>query len=97
MSNQKYKPGPGWKHIGPSVYELGDIRIHLACALACRGMAGPRVFGDTWPTSKELARFVRINGGNRKRGIMAWARHWRSGIIDSPSTNTEIDHADTGS
>lgn len=34
---------------------------------------GTEVSGMEWPESKVLWRYVAANGGNRKRGAMAWA------------------------
>lgn len=69
-----FRPGPGWYHLGGSVYEHSSgIRIHVAGL--CGFPPAPIVNGMIYPVSRELDRFVRINGGNRKRGMMAWALH----------------------
>lgn len=69
-----YKPGSGWVNIslgGPVWEHRSGVRIHVL------GMAGfpgdPIINGRNWPRSQEVDRFVAINGGNRKRGVMAWA------------------------
>jgi hypothetical protein len=60
------KPGPGWKHAGGAVYDNAiGVRVHV--------MGLCRLYGMRWPERRNLDRFVRINGGNRKRGAMAWA------------------------
>lgn len=67
------KPGPGWKHVGGACYDLPDgTRVHEMgyCLLPDRRF----ISGNSWPESQRFWRFVRINGGNRKRGAMAWAR-----------------------
>lgn len=62
----------GWKHVAGPVWDhASGLRIHLmgVCRLPCGGI----VYGENWPESKRLSRCIRIAGGNRKRGIMAWA------------------------
>jgi hypothetical protein len=62
----------GWKHLGGSVYEHRDgTRVHLLGL--CRLPSGTHVM-NSWPESQSWDRFVRINGGNTRRGAMAWAR-----------------------
>ena len=68
-----YRPGPGWRPAGCPVYDhVSGIRIHAY------GMYWPpgskvSVNGRVYPESLRLHRFIAINGGNRKRGVMAWA------------------------
>lgn len=63
---------PGWKHLNGSVYEHRDgTRVHLLGL--CRLPNGTYVT-NSWPESQRWDRFVRINGGNVRRGAMAWAR-----------------------
>lgn len=65
------KPGPGWKLLGPAVYEHATgVRIHVMGLVRLRD--GSSVFGSTWPESQTMDRFIRINGGNRRRGVMAY-------------------------
>ena len=66
MAN-KYSPGKGWHELSPAVYENGHVRIHLNGL--CRMKAHTFVIDRM-----ELNTFVRINGGNRKRGMMSWAK-----------------------
>lgn len=69
----KYKPGKGWVRLNDSVCKHEDgQRIHVAGII--RLSDGTIVSANTWPESEHVNRFVRINGGNRKRGLMAWAR-----------------------
>ena len=66
------RPGPGWRHVAGAVYERQDlVRIHLLGM--CRLADNTWVSGSRWPESREMERAIRINGGNRKRGMMAWA------------------------
>lgn len=67
------KPGPGWKHVGGAVYDHSSgIRAHVGGY--CRLPSGEFISGNTIDQLYALNRFIRINGGNRKRGVMAWAK-----------------------
>lgn len=67
------KPGPGWKRLGGAVYEhTSGNRIHVMGLL--RTPAGEMINGMQWPESQVLTRFVRMAGGNHRRGVMAWAK-----------------------
>jgi len=69
-----FRPGPGWKHVGGSVYEHADgIRIHV---MGLARIAGQILNGREWPESRTLDRYIAINGGNRRRGVMTWATHF---------------------
>jgi hypothetical protein len=37
---------------------------------------GEFLLANKWPESKEVDRIIRINGGNRRRGLLAWAMAW---------------------
>lgn len=70
--------GYGWKRCDGPPGELSPVfdhpsglRIHLA-GLA-RLPDGEYVNGMVWPETVELDRHIRIHGGNRRRGTMAWA------------------------
>jgi len=64
----KYKPGPGWAHLAGPVYENKDgTRIHMIGL--CRLPDGT-FFNSWW----DYSRYINIAGGNRKRGLMAWAK-----------------------
>ena len=66
------KPGPGWSYQGGAVWDhASGIRIHVYGL--CRFADGRIVNGQWWPESRTLYRMIAINGGNRKRGVMAWA------------------------
>lgn len=67
------RPGPGWTEMPPApVWEhASGVRIHWSgpiIRLADGSM--PSLYGAR---RAELNRAIRINGGNRKRGIMAYA------------------------
>jgi hypothetical protein len=67
------KPGPGWKHVGGAVFDYCDgTRVHVGGY--CRLPNGEFISGNTIDQMGALNRFIRINGGNRKRGVMAWAK-----------------------
>jgi hypothetical protein len=67
---KRYRPGPGWRHLAGSVYEhKSGVRIHLLGTVRLPG--GIYRAADAYP---DYRRTIRINGGNRKRGLMAWAR-----------------------
>jgi len=73
-NKMKYKPGIGWRHLGGSVYELDGLRIHVLGY--CRFPDGEFICGNAFFSQhREMERMIKINGMNRKRGIMAWARN----------------------
>ena len=75
MTNQPMSVGPGngWSHVSGSVYDHEDgIRLHLLGML--RMQNGDHVCATEWPESQIVRFYIRLNGGNRKRGLMAWAR-----------------------
>ncbi len=66
------RPGPGWKHLGCAVYEHSSgMRIHTHGL--CRFRGGPFIDGTMWPEWQKLNMAIRVNGGNRRRGVMVWA------------------------
>lgn len=68
-----FKPGKGWRHAGGSVYEFnGGLRIHIPSL--CRLSSGTLIWSNSWAEIGRVERMIDINGGNRKRGLMAWAR-----------------------
>lgn len=72
---EKYKPGPGWKEISYPVYENGAIRIHVTGSLVKSLLLSRTIYVE--PKARI---YIRINGGNIKRGLMAYANHVRFGI-----------------
>lgn len=68
-----YKPGQGWKFLGSGVYEyLDGRRLHVLGL--CKLPDGRHVSATASEGYLLSIRMIRINGGNRKRGLMAWAR-----------------------
>jgi len=66
------RPGKGWRKTDGAVFErLDGLRVHMLGLV--RLPDGRKVSGSVWPESLKLHRFICINGGNRKRGVMAWA------------------------
>lgn len=74
MTRDEYKPGSGWTApYQVSVYEHSSgARVHAMGVLLLPN--GLEICAFVEPDVSELNRFIRINGGNRKRGAMAWAR-----------------------
>lgn len=66
------KPGAGWKHLGGAVYEHSSgARVHTGGLVR---LPGPVFYElNTWPASWEMREMIRVCGGNRKRGLMAFA------------------------
>mgnify|MGYP000454021796 CR=1 FL=1 len=61
-----------WTNLGGAVYEHpSGARIHTYGMLRMPDRSW--VNGALWPESAILDRYVRIHGGNRRRGVMAWA------------------------
>lgn len=56
------RPGSGWRHIA------GFVRLPN----------GEFLSASTWPESQNAARMILINGGNTRRGLMAWAMTYNS-------------------
>lgn len=66
------RPGAGWKHMAGPVWEhTSGARIHLGGMI--RLPDGTHLSLHNWRGSEAGRMLVRINGGNRKRGLMAWA------------------------
>lgn len=80
------RPGPGWTKLSPAVYDHAPtgIRIHLHGIY--RNPQSVIVDGDRWPESQRFNRFVRIAGGNRKRGTMLWALNHHREATAAPET-----------
>ena len=73
-SRAKYRPGPGWTRAGIApVYDHDSgIRVHVLGSVRLNG--GRWINGKRWPESRAMYRCIWICGGNRKRGVMAYAR-----------------------
>lgn len=65
-------PGAGWKHLAGAVWEhKNGIRIHTS-GLILRDMDG-KIHDRKRMQMDLLHQLIKINGGNRKRGLMAFA------------------------
>ena len=66
------RPGAGWKHLAGPVWEhTNGTRVHTMGIVRLPDMTF--LSATKWPDSREADRFICANGGNRKRGLMAWA------------------------
>jgi hypothetical protein len=66
------RPGPGWRHIAGPVYEHSNgTRVHMLGFVKLPD--GQFLNENKWPECNAAARMIRVNGGNRRRGLMAWA------------------------
>ena len=72
----KLRPGPGWQHWprdGVWDHSTG-ICISTAGLILIPDKAGTRlIWENKWPHSQSAERWIKIAGGNRKRGLMLWA------------------------
>ena len=72
MSRSQIRPGGGWKHVAGPVWEhTGGARVHIAGLVKLPD--GRYLHANKWPECRDAERLIRANGGNRKRGLMAWA------------------------
>ncbi len=77
------RPGPGWTQLNAFVWEHDSgMRIHWSCPIVrLPDMTMPSI----WPDRKRLNLLIRVNGGNRKRGVMAYAMTiMQNGKDDTP-------------
>lgn len=66
------RPGPGWQYLGSSVWEhTSGTRISLLGVVRLPDMTFRYL--TNLDEGREGWRFIAINGGNIKRGMMAWA------------------------
>lgn len=72
MTNQHIvRPGLGWKRLAGSVWEHSSgARVH--CAGLVKMPSGVYYSIRNWAESKGMRKTIAINGGNVKRGLMAW-------------------------
>jgi hypothetical protein len=72
----KLRPGPGWQHWprdGVWDHRTG-ICISTAGLILIPDQAGTRlIWENKWPHRQSAERWIKIAGGNRKRGLMLWA------------------------
>ena len=70
----RHTPGKGWKRLSCAVWEhTSGIRAHIYGLV--RTPAGDVINGRAFPESIALDWFIALNGGNRRRGVLAWARN----------------------
>lgn len=70
------RPGCGWKALGSGVYEhKSSIRIHVGGGLI-RLQDKTFLRLNHFDEGKLGHDLIRINGGNVKRGMMAWASNF---------------------
>lgn len=63
------KPGTGWKYLGSSVWgHESGVRVHCLGFARMPDGAMHRSDGDRLAEG-----YIRLSGGNRKRGLMMWA------------------------
>lgn len=65
------KPGKGWQRMGACWSHESGLRVHPIGLF--RSSAGELIWADRWPEIQVLARAIREQGGNRRRGLMVWA------------------------
>lgn len=66
------KPGNGWQHLAGPVWEhTSGARIHIAGLIRLPDKTFKSL--NNWKESELGRKLVKINGCNRKRGLMAWA------------------------
>lgn len=66
------RPGNGWQHLAGPVYEhRNGSRVHMLGLVQLPN--GEIINEHKYPECVDAARMIRINGGNRRRGLMAWA------------------------
>ena len=68
----KYKPGPGWSNVGGAVWDRDGVRIHTHGLVKFDGCEV--IDMGRYPMSTVWDEFTAVCGGNRKRGLMSYAR-----------------------
>jgi hypothetical protein len=69
------RPGNGWKHLaGPVWGHTNGTRMHTAGMVR---LPDRKTFFslNKYPESIEGYKYIKMNGGNIKRGLMAWANY----------------------
>jgi len=65
------RPGPGWHHLGGAVWQHDNgSKIHIG-GLMVYPHNGEII--RHWEQYEIVNKLIKINGGNIKRGLMAWA------------------------
>ena len=70
---RSFTPGPGWRHLAGPVWERDGVRVHMGglVYLPNGDWLSERSLGNDF---QQVGLLIRINGGNRKRGLLAWGR-----------------------
>jgi hypothetical protein len=73
LVRKSFSPGPGWQHMAGAVWERGPVRVHMGGIVRLQDgtIISEKAVHHRY---QQVALLVRINGGNRKRGLLAWAR-----------------------
>jgi len=67
------RPGAGWKYLGGGVWEYTNgTRVHLGGLIRLPDMNFKSLNNINDGVVGHF--FIKANGGNRKRGLMAWAK-----------------------
>lgn len=79
-------PGLGWRRIGGAIYQhTSGLRVHLlGYAFLLDGTVRS---ASAWPESRLANAYIRLAGGNRKRGLMMWA------LASTDDTDNATNHA----
>lgn len=63
------KPGIGWTKLGQGVWEhVSGLRISTLGGVRLPDKSF--VWAESWPILQQFDKFLRIAGGNRRRGLM---------------------------
>lgn len=66
------RPGAGWKYLAGSVWEhTNGSRVHLMGLVRLPNKTFVSL--NKYPECINGNKMIKINGGNKKRGLMAWA------------------------
>ena len=66
------RPGAGWKRIAGAVFDHDSgVRLHVLGL--CKLPNGRLVTDGDYDQYLLQQKLIKINGGNRRRGMMAWA------------------------
>ncbi len=75
---RRYKPGPGWRRLGGSVWQHDDgTRVHLAGLVLLAN--GEFVWLTSWPNSQRFSTLERIVG-SRRRAVFVFANELRNAV-----------------
>lgn len=82
LRSSDIKPGSGWQCMSNPVYEhVSGVRVHVSGRLLWRKETGVIKLSEY--EGEVLDLFIGANGGNKKRGIMAFARFVNGGQFEN--------------